>query len=209
MKHLIIIGAGGMGRTFYDNARECVGYMTEFDIKGFIDDNLSALDNFQNYPSIVGTITDYIPQQDDVFVSSIGGAARRKCMENIIARGGEFCELIHETARIGTNVKLGKGNFVGAFTTIGADAEVGDYNMIQSYTIIGHDAKIGSWNRIDTHVTCVGGIVVKDETNIHTSAVINHGVVVESNAHVGACSFVIRKVKEGTTVMGNPAKKLM
>jgi acetyltransferase-like isoleucine patch superfamily enzyme len=55
----------------------------------------------------------------------------------------------------------------------------------------------------------VGGIRIEDEVNIHTSAVINHGVVVESNAHVGACSFVIRRVKTGTTVIGNPAKKLM
>jgi len=55
----------------------------------------------------------------------------------------------------------------------------------------------------------VGGIVIEDEVNIHTSAVISHKVVVETGAHVGALSFVIRRVKTGTTVMGNPAKRLM
>ena len=208
MKQLIIIGAGGMGRTFYSNALESIGYGETFTVKGFIDDNLAALDGFAGYPPIVGTIRDYQPQPDDVFVSSIGGASRRACMEEIIRRGGEFMELIHQTARVYTGAKLGKGNFVGAFSVIGNDAVVGDYNMIQSYTVIGHDAVIGSWNRIDTHVTCVGGIVVQDDVNIHTGAVINHKVVVESGAHVGACSFVIRKVKAGTTVCGNPAKKL-
>lgn len=208
MKHLVIIGAGGMGRTVYSNALESVGYGEVFDIKGFIDDDLSALDNYPNYPPLLGTIKEYQPDTDDVFVSSIGGASRRPCMEEIIARGGEFIELIHQTARIYTNAKLGKGNFIGAFTVIGNDAVVGDYNMIQSYTVIGHDAHIGSWNRIDTHVTCVGGIVIEDDVNIHTSAVISHGVTVGSGAHVGALSFVIRKVKAGTTVMGNPAKKL-
>ena len=209
MKNLIFLGAGGMGRTLYSNALECVGYGEKFVIKGFIDDNLNALDGFPNYPPLIGTIEDYTPQPDDVFVSSIGGASRRACMEEIIRRGGEFMELIHQTARVYTNAKLGKGNFIGAYTVIGNDAEIGDYNMIQSYTVIGHDAKIGSWNRIDTHVTCVGGIVVEDDVNIHTSAVISHKVIVESGAHVGALSFVIRKVKAGTTVMGNPAKKLM
>ena len=208
MKHLIIIGAGGMGRTFYSNALESVGYGKVFDIKGFVDDNLSALDNFPNYPPLVGTIRDYQPQPDDVFISSIGGASRRSCMENIIARGGEFINLIHQTAHVFTNVVLGKGNFIGAYTIIGNDVLVGDYNMILSYTVIGHDAHIGSWNRIDTHVTCVGGIVVEDDVTIHTSAVISHKVIVEKGAHVGACSFVIRRVKAGTTVMGNPAKKL-
>ena len=209
MKHLVIIGAGGMGRTIYNNALESVGYGGVFDIKGFLDDNLQALEEFPNYPAIIDTIKDYIPQPDDVFVSSIGGAARRPCMEAIINRGGEFMELIHRTARIYTNAKLGKGNFIGAYSVIGNDAVVGDYNMIQSYTVIGHDAKIGNWNRIDTHVTCVGGIVIEDEVNIHTSAVISHNVRVESGAHVGALSFVIRKVKAGTTVMGIPAKRLV
>ena len=209
MKKLIIIGAGGMGRTLYSNALESVGYGERFIVKGFIDDNLNALDGFLNYAPLLGTIKDYIPQEDDVFVSSIGGASRRPCMEEIIRRGGEFTELIHQTARIYTNAKLGKGNFIGAYTVIGNDAEIGDYNMIQSYTVIGHDAKIGSWNRIDTHVTCVGGIVIEDEVNIHTSAVISHNVKVETGAHVGALSFVIKKVKAGTTVMGIPAIKLM
>jgi sugar O-acyltransferase (sialic acid O-acetyltransferase NeuD family) len=209
MKNLVIIGAGGMGRTLYSNALESVGYGDKFVVKGFIDDNLNALDGFPNYPPIIGTIRDYVPQEDDVFVSSIGGASRRHCMEEIIHRGGEFMELIHLTARIYTNVKLGKGNFIGAYSVIGNDAEIGDYNMIQSYTVIGHDAKIGSWNRIDTHVTCVGGIIVEDDVNIHTSAVISHKVRVESGAHVGALSFVIKKVKAGTTVIGNPAKKIM
>lgn len=208
MKHLIIIGAGGMGRTIYSNALESVGYGETFDIKGFVDDNLNALEGYPNYPPIIDTINNYKPIEGDVFVSSIGGAARRPCMEEIIARGGEFMELIHQTARIYTNAKLGKGNFIGAYTVIGNDAVVGDYNMIQSYTVIGHDAHIGSWNRIDTHVTCVGGIVIEDDVNIHTSAVISHKVVVESGAHVGAGSFVIRRVKAGTTVMGNPAKKM-
>ena len=207
MKNLIIIGAGGMGRTVYSNALESVGYGEKFIVKGFIDDNLEALDGFPNYPPVIGTIRDYQPQEDDVFVSSIGGASRRPCMEEIIRRGGEFLDLIHQTARLLTNVKLGKGNFIGAYSVIGNDAVIGDYNMIQSYTIIGHDAKVGNYNRIDTHVTCVGGVVIEDDVNIHTSAVISHNVVVEKGAHVGALSFVIKKVKAGTTVMGNPAKK--
>ena len=192
----------------FSNALESVGYGETFVVKGFVDDNLQALEEFPNYPPLIGTIKDYLPVEDDVFVSSIGGAARRPCMEEIISRGGEFMELIHQTARIYTNVKLGKGNFIGAYTVIGNDAVIGDYNMIQSYTVIGHDVRIGSWNRIDTHVTCVGGIVIEDDVDIYTSAVINHNVRVESGAHVGALSFVIKNVKAGTTVMGNPAKRL-
>lgn len=209
MKNLIIIGAGGMGRTFFDLAKESCGYERDYLIKGFIDDNIHSLDNFQTYPCILDRINDYIVQPDDVFVCSIGGEARKKCIEEILAKGGTFITMIHKTARIGTNVYLGKGNLVGAFTTIAADAHIGDYNFIQSNIIIGHDVKIGDWNRIDSYVMCVGGIKIGNENMIHTAAVLNHKVVVGNNAHIGACSFVINNVADHTTVVGNPARRIM
>ena len=198
-----------MGRTVYSNALESVGYGDAFEVKGFIDDDLHALDGFPNYPPVIGTISGYQPEADDVFVCSIGGASRKPCMENIISRGGEFINVIHRTARLLTNVVIGKGNFIGADTVIGNDVVIGNYNMIQSYTIIGHDVRMGDFNRIDTRVTCVGGVVIEDEVIIHTSAVINHKVTVGSKSRVAALSFVIKDVKPGTTVIGNPAKRLM
>lgn len=208
MKHLVIIGAGGMGRTMFDMAHESVGYGTDFDIKGYIDDNTHALDAFQNYPPILSSIADYQPQSGDIFICSIGGASRRPCMESILQRGGEFLTLIHHTARIGTNVRLGKGCMVGAFTTIAADAHIGDYNFIQSNMIIGHDVVIGDWNRIDSHVMLIGGITVGHDNMIHTSAVINHEVHIGNHTHIGACSFVTRNVEDNWTVFGNPARRL-
>ena len=198
-----------MGRTLYDLAIESIGYGIEYSIKGFIDDNTAALDGFNNYPPMLGTISGYEPKENEIFICSIGGTARKKCIEEIIAKGGSFLTMIHKTARIGTNVVIGEGSIVGAFTAIGADAKVGKYNLIQSQTIVGHDSIIGDWNRIDTHVTLVGGTIVEDNVNIYTGAMISHNVVIESNAHVAAMSFVIKRVKSGTTVMGNPAKKLL
>lgn len=208
MKNLIIIGAGGMGRTVYGIACESAGYGSEYVITGFIDDDLNALDGYDNYPPIVGRIADYLPHDNDVFVCSIGGANRRNVIDTLLGRGAVFINVVHELARVRTNAKMGTGNIICPYVSVGADTVMGDYNMIQSFTTIGHDVTIGSYNRIDTHVTCVGGIKIGNEVDIYTSAVINHNVVVEDKAHVGACSFVIKKVKAGTTVFGVPAKNL-
>ena len=210
MKNLIIIGAGGMGRTIYDIARESYGYGTEFTIKGFLDDNPKALDNFSGYPPILGSVDDYTICKGDVFTWSIGSVTTKKyCCEKIIGKGGEFITLVHTTARIGSNVKVGKGSIVAAYVSVGADAEIGQNVLVQAYSVIAHDVRVGDWSRIDTHVVCVGGTVVGKESTIYTNSVINHKVVVEDNATVAACSFVIKRVKSGTTVYGNPAKRLI
>lgn len=197
-----------MGRTMYNLARESRGFGDEFSIKGFIDDNIHSLDGFENYPPVLGTIKDYMPSEDEVFVCSIGGKSRKACIESILEKGGNFITLIHNTARIGTNVKLGKGTLVGTYTTIAADAELGDYNFIQSMTIIGHDCKIGSWNRIDSQVMMVGATTIGDNNMIHTGAMINHNVHIGSDCVIGACSFVTMDVESGTTLFTSPARRL-
>ena len=209
MKKLVIIGAGGMGRSVYCIAKGCIGYGTEFVVKGFIDDDLSQLDNFEGYPPMLGTIDDYVIEEDDVFVCSIGDTKTKKIIcEKLKARGAKFQTLIHKTAIVRQNAKIGDGCIIADFASVGADCTIGENSLVQAFAIAAHDCKIGNYVRIDTHATCVGGVVIEDTATIHTSAVVSHNVVVGEGATVAALSFVIKKVKPGTTVYGNPAKTL-
>lgn len=209
MKKLVIIGAGGMGRSVYCIAKGCIGYGTEFVVKGFIDDDLSQLDNFEGYKPVLGTIDDYVIEEDDVFVCSIGDTKTKKIIcEKLKARGAKFQTLIHKTAIVRQNAKIGDGCIIADFASVGADCTIGENSLVQTFAIAAHDCKIGNYVRIDTHATCVGGVVIEDTATIHTSAVVSHNVVVGEGATVAALSFVIKKVKPGITVYGNPAKTL-
>ncbi len=209
MKKLVVIGAGGMGRSVYCIAKGCIGYGTEFVVKGFIDDDLSQLDNFEGYPPVLGTIEDYVIEEDDVFVCSIGDTKTKKIIcEKLKARGAKFQTLIHKTAIVRQNAKIGDGCIIADFASVGADCTIGENSLVQTFAIAAHDCKIGNYVRIDTHATCVGGVVIEDTATIHTSAVVSHNVVVGEGATVAALSFVIKKVKPGITVYGNPAKTL-
>ena len=209
MKNLIIIGAGGMGREIFVLATQCKGYNTVYQIKGFIDDNTDALQGFSGYAPVIGTINEYIPEADDVFICSMGDVVQKKSStEAILARGGEFITLIHPEATVGKNVQMGRGCIVLTKAFIGVECILDDFVLIQASAVIGHDVKIGKYSRVDCHVVCVGGTELKEDVTIHSSAVINHHVIVGKGATVGALSFVVRKVKENTTVIGIPAKKL-
>lgn len=209
MKHLVIIGAGGMGRSLYCIAQGCQGYQEEFDIKGFVDDDLHSLDGFKGYPPLLGTIKDYTIEDGDIFVCSIStNNTKRTICESLINKGAKLQTLIHKTAIIGKNALIGEGSIIANYVIISPDTQIGKNSLIQDFAVIGHDCTVGDYVRIDTHCTCVGGTEICDGATIHTSSIINHHVVVGEDATVGAMSFVIRKVKAGTTVCGNPARKL-
>lgn len=209
MKHLIIIGAGGMGRSLYSIAQGCHGYMNDFDIKGFLDDDLNSLNGFENYPPLLGTIKDYQIKVGDLFVCAIGtNQTKRAICERFTEKGGKFLSLVHKTAIVGTNAQIGDGSVIANYVIVSPDSKIGKNCLIQDFAVIGHDCVVGDCVRIDTHSTLVGGTEIRDGATVHTSSIINHGVIVGENATVGAMSFVIRKVKPGTTVCGNPARKL-
>lgn len=209
MKHLIIIGAGGMGRCLYSLATNGKGYQGIFDIKGFLDDNMSALDGFNGYPPMLAKIADYQVQEDDVFTCSIGDVQTKiKICESLKAKGAQFITLIHKNSSIGLNTKIGEGSIIDEGVHIDPDVTIGEQCLLQTQAIIGHDSIIEDYVRIDTHCSLVGGTIVKRGACIYTHAMINHNVVIGEDAVVGACSFVIKKVKPGTTVFGVPAKPI-
>lgn len=209
MKNLIILGASGFGRDVYYFASQSKGYNVDFKIKGFLDDNLLALDGHSGYPPILGTISDYIIQEDDVFTWSFGDVKTRKfCCQKVISRGGVFITLIHNSVIANPTAVIGNGCVITPNVVIGAGVEIGAFSLIQSFIGIGHDVSIGNYSRLDCFVQCVGGVTIGDNVTIHTGAIINHNVKIEDNSVIGANSFVVRNVKTGTTVYGNPATKI-
>ena len=209
MKKLVIIGAGGMGRCVYCIAEKSVGYGTSFTIKGFLDNNLKALDGINGYSPVLSKIADYQPAADDVFVCSIGDVATKvKICEEIKMKGCYFISLIHSNAIIGKNSRIGDGTVIDEGVHIDPDVIIGSDCLLQAQAIIGHDSVIGNYARIDTQCSLVGGTIVKDRATIYTHAMINHNVTVGEDAVVGACSFVIKSVNPGTSVFGVPAKPI-
>lgn len=208
MKNLIILGAGGMGREVYWLARRCKGYGTEYMIKGFLDFNDPNWDTTV-YPPILGVETSYQIDTDDVFICSVGDVKlKKKICETIIKKRGAFINLIDPNSYIGPTAKIGNGCLVFHDAHIGSEAEVGDFVMLQSFAALGHDVKVGDFSRIDPKVSCVGGAFIGNSVTLHTMCVINQKVIIEDYAVIGAMSFVIRKVKQGKTVFGIPAKEI-
>ena len=209
MKQLVIIGAGGCGRELYFLAKESLGYGDDFIIKGFIDDNINALDGFEGYLPVLGTVNGYNPEPDDVFACGVGNVIPKKiCVDKILSRGGVFISIIHKTATVRENSTLGIGCVICDGVFISCDVRIGDFVTIQRMSNFGHDVKIGSFCQFNSNSYMGGGAEAGNMVTVHTGAIITPGRIVADNCTVNAASVVIRNVKEGQTVFGSPAQPL-
>lgn len=209
MKRLLIIGARGFGREIYNLATECDGYGSDFVVAGFLDDKSDALDGYEGYPSILGSVEDYDIGEKDVFVCALGDVLyKRKYVQMILDKGGEFMPLIHPNAYVSKNVKMGTGCIVCRNALISCDVTLGDFVTIQPFSDLGHDARVGDFCHLNTYAFLGGYAELGEMVTVHTGGIVLPHKKINDNATVGAGSVVIRNVKEGTTVFGQPAMKI-
>lgn len=209
MKHLIIVGARGWGREISWHAADCLGYGTEFDVKGFLDDKSDALQGLGEYPPILSPVETYEPQCDDIFTVALGFPdAKRKYVDILQNKGCEFITLIHKDAKISPTAKIGKGCIILEGVSISVNVTVGDFVTFQRYSTIGHDSVIGSYCMFNSFSFMGGYAKIGDGSELSTHSQIIPHASVGRNCMVGAGSVVIRKVKDNTSVFGVPAMKI-
>ena len=211
MKHLVIIGAGELGREMYWHARESIGFQTEFDIKGYIDDDFTP--DSEKYTHLqkplISTVDGYEPNGDDVFICAVGSVRGREItVHKIKAKAGKFINLINRTSLIQGNVHIGEGVFIGPYTVIGDNVRVGNHVMLNTHSSIGHDAVLGDFTCVMSYVDITGCCVIGREVFIASGARMVPSSHIGDNAYIGIGSVVLRRVKPGRKVFGNPAKEV-
>ena len=206
MKHLLIVGAGGFGREMYGAVLGSVGYGTDFDVKGFLDEKSDALAQFAGYPPVVGAPSSYAVEPDDVFVTALGSiASRRRCVAILEARGAQFAAIVHRTATIGPNVTVGDGSFIAPHVSLTADVSVGRHVSVFHSSSVGHDSRLLDFSHVYAQCSIGGSVVVGEGAAVYPGSVVAPRRKIGADAVVGAGSAVFLDVDPGVTVLGNPA----
>lgn len=211
MKHLLIVGARGWGREVYGAVKKTPEVINgEMEIKGFLDSKADALDGLiGTFPPIICTPEDYEVLPDDIFFVALGDSHWRKYYAEMIeAKGGHFYTYISPLAEINENATIGEGSFIAAWSSASDNTILGKHVIVHSYVAMGHDAKVGDYATLLTSTFLAGYTQVGCCSTMNPKSMIIPHKKVGNDVSVGAGSVVIKNVKDGLHVMGNPAKKI-
>ena len=207
MKDLIIVGAGGFGREAFALARYLNKKNPQWNIRGFINDIPDALDGVKIDAKIIGTIKDWQPSDNEVFVMGIASpAGKEKVATMLKARGAKFLTMISPAAIIGDYVEIGEGCVINGPASVGGCAKIGNFVHIAA-SMVGQDAVIGDYSTTTGFANVTNAIIGK-KVFVGSHACIMNKLKIGDEAIVGMGSVVISNVKPGTRVFGNPAKKV-
>ncbi len=209
MKNLVIIGAGSFGREVFEWARDMEAHGREWSIKGFLDDNPKALDDFGTTAKVLSTIKAYYPEEDDVFVCAVGTPRiKQRMVQTILSRGGDFINVVHPSVIMRRDVHLGHGVILCPRVTLSCDIVLRDFVTFNLHCCVGHDVTVGDWCQMSNLCDLCGHVVLEEGVFLGSHASILPGCRIGRDAVVGAGSVVADDVAPGVTVAGVPARIL-
>lgn len=211
MKHLIIIGARGWGREVYAAAMGTKAYRNgEYDIKGFLDSKSDAFAGLRgNYPPILGAPETYEIQEDDIFFVAMGEPKWRKYYAEMMEhKGAKFISIICAGAYINPTATIGEGSFIAGWSCISDNVILGKHSIIHVFCDLGHDAKVGDYSSIEAYAFLGGYSEVGQESVMHVRSTLIAHKKIGNQVSVGSSSVVMRNIKDGLHVFGNPAQKM-
>lgn len=203
-----IYGAGSHGKVVLDMLLE-QRENKKIDILCLFDDNpLLAGRNIFGFPIRDSKDIATLKDKKGTLVVAIADNARRAAIVQNLAGHIPFSTVIHASAVVSYNVRIGEGCMISARAVINPDAIIGDHTIINTGAIVEHDNIIGSFCHIAPGVCLGGSVRVGDFTEIFTNATVLPDVTIGNHCVVGAGAVVLRDVLDYVTVVGNPARIL-
>jgi len=202
-KKLVIFPYNGNGI----EALDCISD-TEFEIMGFIDDDLTKKTN-----SHVLFSREILNQYNEFYVLAVPGSPssykkRKLIIDSLKIEEKRFVSITHPSASIGKAVKIGYNCLVMAGVVITSNAVIKNHVCILPNSVIHHDSVVNEYTLIGGNVVVAGGTKIGRNCYIGSGTNIINGITIGDFSLIGLGSNVIKTVADHSKMIGNPARNL-
>lgn len=202
---IIIVGHGGHSKVI----RDIVLTSSEHQILGFLDDKYDDLTiNANKIMGPISSIKKIVEYNNKIkFVIGIGeNKIRKKIYEKLNLSNESFVTLVHKSAVISPNAKIGKGTVIMPNTVVNADTYIGNHSIINTGSIIEHDNNIGDFVHISPSTVLTGNVRIEDGVLVGAGTTIIPSIQIGKWSIIGAGATVTKNILANCTAVGVPAK---
>lgn len=199
-------GGGGHGGVVLDALRQ----QSQYEPVAVLDDKDSGAPYHRSgVPILYGRHHLSRLREDGVrgMVIGIGDELVRSRLAEVAVRSGfELCNVVHPSAVICSDVRIGCGTVIFAGAVIQTGTVVGNNVIINTCASIDHDCAIGDASQIGPRAVLGGTVQVGDLTFIGIGATVINKAVVGRNCVIGAGAVVVRDIADHSIAFGVPAR---
>lgn len=202
--NLLIVGAGGHGRVVADAAQAS----GKWSVIAFVDRDYPEVAQIGEWQVIgndpmLGQLHADFP---NIVVAIGDNVARLHLSTDVEKLGFQLATVVHPSAVIGGEVRLGKGSVVFAGAVINYGAVLGRSCIVNTASTIDHDCELGDGVHISPGGHLAGGVCIGDQSWIGIGASVIEQTMIGNDVIVGAGAVVVSDVEDGVKVVGVPAK---
>lgn len=180
MKKILVIGAGGHGRS----VAESILIGGQYNLVGFVDD--SQAQEIWNYP-IVGKIDNLSSFRNlaDYAVVAIGNnKARQAIHDKLLAADFNLANIIHPTAIVSPSAQLGSGVVLMSGAIVGTEARLGHGAILNCGAVVDHHCVVEDFGHLGVNSCMAGGSVLGRLSWLQAGSALGYGVVLQPDTIV-------------------------
>lgn len=183
MKRVLIVGAGGHGRS----VAEAVLAAGSYKVVGFVDDAASALQHVWALPVFGATadLTSYREYADVAIVAMGNNRLREELHGRLTVAGFELATVVHSHAMVSPRAVIGAGCAIMAGAIVGTEAQLGAGVIVNCGAVVDHDCRVDDFGHLGVNAAMSGGSVLGRGAWMQAGSVLGYGAMVEAGRVLG------------------------